>query len=83
MPAVVAVYVLAELTVAVPVDVVCQYQVSPAGAEPFAVIVTPGEEHCGELLVGVPGLAGKAFTVMVTSFEIVDEPHVGVEVHTK
>jgi hypothetical protein len=25
--------------------------------------VTPGEVHCGELLVGFPGLAGKAFTV--------------------
>ena len=78
-----AVYVLAELTVEVPDALVCQYQVSPAGAEEFAVRVTPGEEHCGELLVGVPGLEGKAFTVMVTSFEVVAEPHVGVEVHTK
>ena len=44
--------------VSVPKAVVCQYQVTPAGGVPTLVKVTPGGLHCGELLVGFPGLAG-------------------------
>ena len=53
------------LVVEVPSEVVCQYQVSPPGGDPTRVKVTPGVAHCGELLVGFPGLAGKGFTVKV------------------
>ena len=45
-----------------PVAVVCQYHVTPAGGAPL-VKVTPGEAHCGELLLRPVGVAGKAFTV--------------------
>jgi len=45
VPEVVTVNVDPELAVEVPVGVVCQYQVSPAGAEPVAVNVTPGLKH--------------------------------------
>ena len=79
----VATYVLAKLVVSTPVLVVCQYQVSPAGAEPFAVNVTPGDIHCGEFVVGIPGVAGEPTIVIVTSFETVADPQVGVDVHTK
>ena len=41
-----------------PVALVCQYQVSPAGGVPFAVSVTPGIEHWGESDVGLPGSFG-------------------------
>ena len=55
---------VALLVVLVPVELVpCQYQVSPPGAEPFAVSVTPTSAHCGELDVGMPGVVGVAFTV--------------------
>ena len=55
---------VALLAVLVPVELVpCQYQVSPPGAETFAVSVTPASAHCGELDVGMPGVAGVAFTV--------------------
>ena len=62
MPDEVALYVdVALLAVLVPVAFVpCQYQVSPPGAEPVAVMVTPGLAHCGESDVGVPGVAGVA-----------------------
>ena len=52
-----------EFVVLVPVGVVCQYQVIPAAGVPFLVNVTPTSEHCGELDVGLPGLAGNGFTV--------------------
>ena len=58
MPEVVARYVLPEFAVETPVALVCQYHVSPAGGVPTRVIVTPGLEHCGELLVGFAGFAG-------------------------
>ena len=45
MPVVVAVKVTPEFAVLVPAGDVCQYQVSPEGAEPTAVNVTPGLEH--------------------------------------
>ena len=64
------VYEEAEFAVLVPAAVVCQYQVSPTGAEPVKLRVTPGGFHCGELEVGLAGLAGNVpFTVplMVTS----------------
>jgi hypothetical protein len=48
---------------AVPPELVSQYQVSPAGTVPERVSVTPASAHCGELLVGLPGLDGRAFTV--------------------
>ena len=55
------------MAVLVPLALVpCQYQVSPAGAEPVAVMVTPRIEHCGELDVGAPGVAGVALTVTAT-----------------
>jgi hypothetical protein len=54
--------VVPEIAVLVPVAVVCQYQVIPAGGVPLLVRVTPTSEHCGELDVGLPGLAGNGFT---------------------
>lgn len=50
-----------------PPATVCQYHVTPAGGVPVLVSVTPGGLHCGELLVGFPGLAGKGFTVKVAA----------------
>jgi hypothetical protein len=55
--------VLALFAVFVPVAVDSQYQVSPAGALPLALIVTPRSAHCGELEVGFAGVAGSGFTV--------------------
>jgi hypothetical protein len=49
--------------VAVPPALVSQYQVSPAAGVPERVSVTPASAHCGELLVGLPGFDGFAFTV--------------------
>ena len=40
-----------------------QYQVCPADGVPERVNVTPTFAHCGELLVGLPGSAGRAFTI--------------------
>ena len=51
--------------VLVPVEPVCQYHVSPDGADPFAVSVTPDVTHCGELDSGFAGFAGSAFMVTV------------------
>ena len=34
----------------------------PAAGEPLRVKVTPTSAHCGELDVGLPGLAGNEFT---------------------
>ena len=42
----------------VPAAVVCQYHVSPIGAEPVKFIVTPGVAHCGEFDVGLAGSEG-------------------------
>ena len=53
------------LVVDVPAAVVCQYQSTPAGGVPALVRVTPGGLHCGELLVGLPGDAGAALTVIL------------------
>jgi hypothetical protein len=39
--------------------------------------------HCGELVVGMPGADGEPTIVIVTSFETVADPQVGVDVHTK
>ena len=47
----------------VPVGVVCQYHVTPAGGVPLLVNVTPASAHCGELEVGLPGLAGNGLTI--------------------
>ena len=55
--------VTALFAVEVSVAVVCQYQVSPTGAVPAAVMVTPDGAHTGESLVGVDGVAGNASTV--------------------
>ena len=48
----------AELPVFVPVSLVCQYQVSPAGGVAAKFMVTPSCSHCGELELGANGLAG-------------------------
>ena len=48
---------------AVPSAVVCQYQVSPSGAVPGMITVTPVLAHCGELDSGAGGVAGRACTV--------------------
>jgi hypothetical protein len=71
-----ALYVaIALFAVLIPVELVpCQYQVSPAGAEPFSVIVTPVPLHCGELDVGMPGVAGVAFTVTATLAAALQHP---------
>ena len=55
-----------EFAVLVPLALVCQYHVWPAGAEPLLVRVTPGDEHCGELDVGLAGFAGRMTTVPFT-----------------
>jgi hypothetical protein len=70
-----ALYVdVALFVVLVPVELApCQYQVSPAGAEPFAVIVTPTSAHCGELDVGVAG-AGVTFTVTANPAAVLQHP---------
>ena len=62
----------------VPEAVVCQYQVSPPGALPVAVKVTPGDVHCGELLVGAGGFAGNESTVNVPGLVAVPPPVVTV-----
>ena len=62
----VTIYVGPELTVLVPFAAVCQYHVSPAGALPLLVSVTPGIWHCGELEVGFDGSAGAILTVPFT-----------------
>ena len=50
---------VALLVVLIPnVLVPCQYQVSPLGADPFSVIVTPVPIQPGELDVGVEGAEG-------------------------
>lgn len=67
MPEVVTLYVFPLLAVEVPKAVVCQNQVTPAGGAPTLVNVTPDAKHCGELLVGFPGLAGNGFTVKVAA----------------
>ena len=54
----------------VPVGVVCQYQVTPAGGVPLLVNITPASAHCGELDVGFPGFAGAGFTVIVANPEV-------------
>jgi hypothetical protein len=54
--------VFPELVVLVPVGVVCQYHVSPAGGVPLLVNVTPASAHCGELDVGFTGSAGNGLT---------------------
>jgi len=51
--------------IAVPNGIVCQYQVSPTGTLPTLVSVTPGVEHCGLLLIGLPGFTGSGFIVKV------------------
>ena len=53
----------AVLVVDVPSAVVCQYQVSPVGAVPGKLTVTPVLAHCGELDNGAGGVAGRACTV--------------------
>ena len=55
--------VVPEFAVLVPVGVVCQYHIIPAGGVPLLVNVTPASAHCGELDVGLPGLAGNGFTI--------------------
>ena len=58
MPAVVSTSgEVALLVVDVPVAVDSQYQVLPVPLVAL-VMVTPGLEHCGELLVGAVGVAG-------------------------
>jgi hypothetical protein len=58
-------YVEDELTISVPVELVCQYHVSPPGTEPLRVSVTPASAHWGESEVGFPGSEGNALTVTV------------------
>jgi hypothetical protein len=48
----------------VPLGLVCQYQVIPAGG--FAPHVSVTVPHCGELEVGVAGVAGNWFTFTAT-----------------
>jgi hypothetical protein len=76
VPDAAALYVdVALLTMLVPAALVpCQYHVSPTGAEPFAVNVTPASAHCGELDVGAPGVAGVAFTVTTTLAAALQHP---------
>ena len=54
--------VVPEFIVLVPIGVVCQYHVSPAGGVPLLVRVTPTSAHCGELDVGSSGSAGNGLT---------------------
>ena len=56
---------LPEADVDVPLFVVCQYQISPPDGVPVLVRVTPGDAHCGELLVGFAGAVGNEYTVNV------------------
>ena len=62
--------VSAKFAVLVPASLACQYHVTPVGGAPL-VNVTPTFAHCGELDVGLPGLAGNGFTVKdcVAEFE--------------
>ena len=52
-----------ELAVLFPVELVCQYQVSPAGGVPEKSIVTPILLHWGEFDVGVAGAIGTATAI--------------------
>ena len=77
MPDEVTLYVgwsLTPVLIVVPEAVVCQYQVSPPGALPVAVKVTPGDVHCGELLVGAAGFAGTLNIVKVPELVAVPPP---------
>jgi hypothetical protein len=56
----------------VPVGVVCQNQLVPPAGEPFLVIVTPMETHCGLLLNGTFGAKGSE--LIVTEFVVVLHP---------
>ena len=66
MPEVVTVRLEELFAVLVPKAFACQYQVSPAGGVPLAVIVTPMSEHCGEFDVGLDGFEGKVITLPST-----------------
>jgi hypothetical protein len=66
---------VALFAVLVPVEFVpCQYHVSVPGTEPLLVNVTPRSAHCGELDVGVPGVAGVAFTNTATLAAALQQP---------
>ena len=68
---------VALLAMLVPVELVpCQYHVSPPGADPFLVKVTPASAHCGELDVGMPGVAGVAFTITAKAAATLQPPDV-------
>ena len=69
---------LPEADVDVPLFVVCQYQISPPDGVPVLVRVTPGDAHCGELLVGFAGAVGNEYTVNVPALVAVFAPSVTV-----